>query len=276
MIANPLAILRVRLLDMNAQILVVGDDVELVEVLTTLLERAGMAVSVLRDVSLLAQKIEQTSPDLVVLDQIRFGTEGLDALSKLRAAGNEVPVILTARPTDVDRIIGLEMGADDCIGKPFNPRELLARVRAVLRRCNTCLPAAAREEDRAIVFGPFTLDLRLRTLEMDSGAFFLSAAEFALLKVFVENPMRTLTRVRLLELLHGSEDERTDRGVDVQVWRLRRILEADPSAPRFIQTVRSHGYVFVPDGARHSPVRKTMARVSNRRASLASAQRDSV
>ncbi|ASL47659.1 Transcriptional regulatory protein OmpR [Burkholderia sp. AD24] len=260
---------------MNAQILVVDDDVELVEELTTLLERAGMAVSVLRDVSLLAEKIEQTSPDLVVLDQIRFGTEGLEALSKLRAAGNEVPVILTARPTDVDRIIGLEMGADDCLGKPFNPRELLARVRAVLRRCNTCLPAAAREADRAIVFGPFTLDLRLRTLEMDSGAFFLSAAEFALLKVFVENPMRTLTRVRLLELLHGSEDERTDRGVDVQVWRLRRILEADPSAPRFIQTVRSHGYVFVPDGARHSPARKSMTRVSNRRASLAAAQRDS-
>nr|WKF61784.1 Transcriptional regulatory protein OmpR [Paraburkholderia busanensis] len=260
---------------MNAQILVVDDDAELIEVLTSLLERAGMAVSVLRDVSLLAERILQVSPDLIVLDQIKYGAEGLDALSRLRAAGNEVPVILTARPTDVDRIIGLEMGADDCIGKPFNPRELLARVRAVLRRCNTTAPAATREEDRAVVFGPFTLDLRSRTLEMDNSAFFLSAAEFALLKVFVDNPMRTLTRVRLLELLHGAEEERTDRGVDVQVWRLRRILEADPSAPRFIQTVRSHGYVFVPDGARHAPARKGMNGTRPSRRAVPPMQRES-
>lgn len=261
---------------MNAQILVVDDDVELLEVLTNLMERAGMEVTVLHEASSLGEKIEQDPPDLIVLDQIKHGVEGLAALGKLRAAGNEIPVILTARPNDVDRIIGLEMGADDCIGKPFNPHELVARVRAVLRRCNTPMSAAMREEHRPVVFGPFTLDLHSRTLEMENSAFFLSAGEFALLKIFVENPMRTLTRVRLLELLYGSEDEHTDRGVDVQVWRLRRILEADPSTPRYIQTVRSHGYVFVPDGAQPSSIRNAMVSRPGRWTSQALGHQDSL
>ncbi|MFL9867749.1 response regulator [Paraburkholderia fungorum] len=238
---------------MTTQILVVDDDVELLGSLAAFLGREGMAVSVLHEVRSLGEHIERDPPDLIVLDQIMQGVNGLAALTKLRAAGNTVPVILTSGADDMDRIVGLEMGADDCIGKPFNPRELLARMRAVLRRQTLPAPGTAREEPAVVGIGPFTLDLQLRTLIMENNRrLTLSAGEFALLKVFVNNPMRTLTRERLLELLHGPEDDHTDRGVDVQVWRLRRILETNPSSPRFIQTVRSHGYVFVPDGAQQS------------------------
>lgn len=239
-------------LAMTTQILVVDDDVELLGSLVDFLGREGMAVSVLHEVKSLGEQIERNPPDLIVLDQIMQGVNGLAALSTLRAAGNTVPVILASGPDDMDRIVGLEMGADDCIGKLFNPRELLARMRAVLRRQTLSASAAAREEHAVVGFGPFTLDLQLRTLNVENSRLTLSAGEFALLKIFVNNPMRTLTRERLLELLHGPEDDHTDRGVGVQVWRLRRILETDPSAPRFIQTVRSHGYVFVPDGAQHA------------------------
>ncbi|SOE99751.1 two-component system, OmpR family, phosphate regulon response regulator OmpR [Burkholderia sp. OK233] len=237
---------------MTTQILVVDDDVELLGSLADFLGREGMAVSVLHEVKSLGEHIERNPPDLIVLDQIMHGVNGLAALSTLRAAGNTVPVILASGPDDMDRIVGLEMGADDCIGKPFNPRELLARMRAVLRRRTLSASAAAREKHEVVGFGPFTLDLQLRTLQTENNRLTLSAGEFALLKIFVSHPMRTLTRERLLELLHGPEDDHTGRGVDVQVWRLRRILEADPSAPRFIQTVRSHGYVFVPDDAQPS------------------------
>ncbi|CAE6732815.1 response regulator [Paraburkholderia domus] len=238
---------------MTTQILVVDDDVELLGSLADFLGREGMAVSVLHEVKSLGEHIKRDPPDLIVLDQIMQGLNGLAALSILRAAGNNVPVILTSGPDDTDRIVGLETGADDCICKPFNPRELLARMRAVLRRQTLTGSGAAQKEHKVVGFGPFTLDLQLRALNMENRRLTLSAGEFALLKVFVNNPMRTLTRERLLELLHGPEDGHTDRGIDVQVWRLRRILEANPSTPRFIQTVRSHGYVFVPDGAQHSP-----------------------
>jgi len=180
------------------------------------------------------------------------GVDGLTALRKLRASGDDIPVImLTARADDVDRIVGLELGADDYLGKPFNPRELLARVQAVLRRRRT-IPSAAPEQREPFSFGRFRLDFQSRTLHQDETPLTLSGSEFALLKIFVNHPMRTLTRERLLELLHGPEYDGTDRGIDVQVWRLRRILETDPSTPRFIQTVRGRGYVFVPDGEQNA------------------------
>ena len=237
---------------MTTQILVVDDDVDLLGSLADFLGREGMAVSVLHEVRSLGEHIKRDPPDLIVLDQIMQGVNGLAALSTLRAAGNTVPVILTSGADDMDRIVGLDMGADDCIGKPFNPRELLARMRAVLRRRTLSASTAAREKHEVLGFGPFTLDLQLRTLNMENSRLTLSAGEFALLKVFVNHPMRSLTREHLLELLHGPEDDHTGRGIDVQVWRLRRILETNPSSPRFIQTVRSHGYVFVPDGAQAS------------------------
>ena len=239
---------------MTTQILVVDDDAELRDLLRDYLVRQGIEVSVLHDAGGLERRIERERPDLIVLDLMMPGVDGLTALKRLRASGDDIPVImLTARADDVDRIVGLELGADDYLGKPFNPRELLARVQAVLRRRRASPSAAAPEQREPFSFGRFTLDFQSRTLHQEDKPLTLSGSEFALLKIFVNNPMRTLTRERLLELLHGPEYDGTDRGIDVQVWRLRRILETDPSAPRFIQTVRGRGYVFVPDGEQNAP-----------------------
>ncbi|MEJ2769183.1 response regulator [Mycetohabitans sp. B46] len=232
---------------MATQILVIDDDQELRDLLRDYLTRQGIEVSVLHDAASLERRLERERPDLIVLDLMMPGMDGLTALRQLRAAGDDIPVImLTARADDVDRIVGLELGADDYLGKPFNPRELLARVQAVLRRRRS-IPSAAPEQREPFNFGRFTLDFQTRSLMQDGKPVALSGSEFALLKIFVNNPMRTLTRERLLELLHGPEYDGTDRGIDVQVWRLRRALETDPSAPRLIQTVRGRGYVFVPD-----------------------------
>ena len=238
---------------MATQILIVDDDAELRDLLRDYLVRQGIEVSVLHDAATLERRLERERPDLIVLDLMMPGVDGLTALRKLRASGDDIPVImLTARADDVDRIVGLELGADDYLGKPFNPRELLARVQAVLRRRRT-VPSAAPEQREPFAFGRFVLDFESRTLTMDGRPLTLSGSEFALLKIFINHPMRTLTRERLLELLHGPEYDGTDRGIDVQVWRLRRILESDPSAPRFVQTVRGRGYVFVPNGEPNAP-----------------------
>jgi two-component system phosphate regulon response regulator OmpR len=238
---------------MATQILIVDDDAELRDLLRDYLVRQGIEVSVLHDAANLERRLERERPDLIVLDLMMPGVDGLTALRKLRASGDDIPVImLTARADDVDRIVGLELGADDYLGKPFNPRELLARVQAVLRRRRT-VPSAAPEQREPLAFGRFVLDFETRTLQMDGRPVTLSGSEFALLKIFVNHPMRTLTRERLLELLHGPEYDGTDRGIDVQVWRLRRILETDPSMPRFVQTVRGRGYVFVPNGEPNAP-----------------------
>ncbi|NRO98779.1 response regulator [Paraburkholderia sp. NMBU_R16] len=238
---------------MTTQILIVDDDAELRDLLRDYLVRQGIEVSVLHDAATLERRLERERPDLIVLDLMMPGVDGLTALRKLRASGDDIPVImLTARADDVDRIVGLELGADDYLGKPFNPRELLARVQAVLRRRRT-VPSAAPEQREPFAFGRFVLDFESRTLTMDGRPLTLSGSEFALLKIFINHPMRTLTRERLLELLHGPEYDGTDRGIDVQVWRLRRILETDPSAPRFVQTVRGRGYVFVPNGEPNAP-----------------------
>src|SRR5258708_26808021 len=248
--------LHVKLHPMAIQILVVDDDVELRDLLRDYLARQGIEVSVLHDAGTLERRLERERPDLIVLDVMMPGVDGLTALRRLRAAGDDIPVImLTAHADDVDRIVGLELGADDYLGKPFNPRELLARVQAVLRRRRTLPWAAAPELREPFTFGRFTVDFQSRTLYLENRPLMLPDSIFALLRIFIDNPMRTLTRERLLDLLHEPEYDGTDRGIDVQVWRLRRILENDPSIPRFIQTVRGRGYVFVPDGEQHAPSR---------------------
>jgi two-component system phosphate regulon response regulator OmpR len=232
-------------------ILVVDDDREIRDLLARFLERHRMRVTAVRD----AREARRAWPNghfhLVVLDLMLPGESGLDLARWMRTQANVPLVMLTAMGEETDRIIGLELGADDYVAKPFNPRELLARVQAVLRRRRT-IPSAAPEQREPFSFGRFRLDFQSRTLHQDETPLTLSGSEFALLKIFVNHPMRTLTRERLLELLHGPEYDGTDRGIDVQVWRLRRILETDPSTPRFIQTVRGRGYVFVPDGEQNA------------------------
>ena len=162
-----------------------------------------------------------------------------------------VPIImLTAKGEDVDRIVGLEVGADDYLAKPFNPRELLARIHAVLRRRPAVeVPGAPSSDQEVIKFGPFSFDMGLRTLHKNGEELPLTTGEFAMLKTLVRHPRQPLSREKLAQLARGREFEPFDRSLDVQISRLRKMLEPDPAQPRYIQTVWGVGYVFVPDEA---------------------------
>lgn len=231
----------------GTKILVVDDDVELRDLLREYLSQQGFAVSVLHDGDGLAARLERERPALVVLDLMMPKVDGLSALRDLRARNDDVPVILlTARSDEIDRIIGLEIGADDYLGKPFSPRELLARINAVLRRRQAVAPAAPEDRD-SFSFGPFRLNFRMRTLFRGEHALSISDTEFSLLKLLVTHAMQVLTREHIVELMYGPGSSVSDRGIDVQVWRLRRVLDEDAQRPRYIQTVRGRGYTFVPD-----------------------------
>ncbi|GLU34746.1 response regulator [Trinickia caryophylli] len=234
--------------DLPLNILLVDDDADLRDLLRTFFQQRGIALSVLHDASRLARRLEMERPAIIVLDVMMPGVDGLTALKALRARGDQIPVImLTARADGADRVIGLELGADDYLGKPFMPQELLARIRAVLRR-HALHPDAGPLEKRAPSrFGRFKLDFATRTLYRDAEPVKLTGSEYALLEVFASHPLQTLSRTRLLELLHGSQPNLTERGIDVPVWRLRRLLEEDPANPRRLQTMRGIGYMFVPD-----------------------------
>jgi two-component system, OmpR family, phosphate regulon response regulator OmpR len=202
------------------------------------------------DASAMDRVLNRELFDLLVLDLMLPGEDGLAICRRLRGAGNPVPIImLTARGDEVDRIVGLEMGADDYLPKPFNPRELVARIHAVLRRRQPAPPPGApAQENEVIQFGAFSLDLGTRTLTRGKEEVPLTTGEFALLKVLSTHPRTPLSRDKLMELARGREFEAFDRSIDVQISRLRRLIEPDPARPAFIQTVWGFGYVFVPDG----------------------------
>ena len=210
----------------------------------------GHCCPALCDVKQLEARLEFQRPDLVVLDLMLPGDDGLTALRRLRDAGDDLPVVmLTARGDGVDRIIGLEQGADDYLGKPFLPRELTARIEAVLRR-RSSLPTGTPVADGAQVsFGDNQLDLAARTLSQNGITKVITSGEFSLLAAFVQHPHRPLSRERLIELARGPGSETDSRSMDVQVSRVRKLIEPDPSRPRYIQTVWGYGYVFVPDGS---------------------------
>ena len=230
------------------KILVVDDDARLRDLLTRYLGEQGFLVTALADARDIDKKLQRDPPHLVVLDLMLPGEDGLSVCRRLRGAGESVPIImLTAKGEDVDRIVGLEMGADDYLPKPFNPRELVARIHAVLRRHGEHPVAGAPAEEGTIRFGPHELDLAARTLNCDGKPVALTTGEFSLLQALALNPNRPLGRDRLIELARGRDHEATDRSIDVQVMRLRRLIEADPAKPRHIQTVWGVGYVFVPD-----------------------------
>ncbi|PRY05803.1 response regulator [Paraburkholderia sp. BL25I1N1] len=238
--------------DTPIQVLLVDDDADLRDLLRTFFQQRGIEMSVLHDANHLARRLERERPSIIVLDLMMPGIDGLSALKQLRANGDTIPVImLTARADDVDRVVGLELGADDYLGKPFMPQELLARIHAVLRRHAQPAPAATTpvEKREALRFGRFRLDFASRTLFRDDEPLKLTGSEYALLEVLALYPMETLSRSKLVDLLHGPYSEVTERGIDVPVWRLRRLLEEDPANPRLIQTIRGTGYMFVPGGS---------------------------
>ncbi|AQQ27882.1 two-component system response regulator OmpR [Burkholderia cenocepacia] len=234
--------------DSAPQVLLVDDDAELRDLLRRFFQQRGIEFSVLYDATNLARRLERERPAIIVLDLMMPGVDGLTALKQLRASGDTIPVImLTARAEGIDRVLGLELGADDYLGKPFMPQELLARIQAVLRRQGPPRTTAVREKPTPCRFGRFELDFSTRTLLREGTPVKLTGGEYALLEVLASHPMETLSRTRLIELLHGPDAEVTERGIDVPVWRLRRLIEDDPSNPRRLQTVRGIGYMFIPD-----------------------------
>jgi two-component system phosphate regulon response regulator OmpR len=233
------------------KILVVDDDLRLRDLLKRYLGEQGFAVDTVPDAAAMDRALARVRYDILVLDLMLPGEDGLAICRRLRAAGNPVAVImLTAKGDDVDRILGLEMGADDYLAKPFNPRELVARIHAVLRRqAPAQAPGAPTQDAKVVEFGPFALNLGNRSLARDGEPVALTTGEFALLKALALHPREPMSRDKLMELARGREHESYDRSIDVQVSRLRKLLGEDPQSPRYIQTVWGFGYVFIPDGA---------------------------
>ena len=215
-------------------ILVVDDDMRLRALLERYLTEQGFQVRSVANAEQMDRLLTRESFHLMVLDLMLPGEDGLSICRRLRSQSNPMPIIMvTAKGEEVDRIVGLEIGADDYIPKPFNPRELLARIRAVLRRQANELPGAPSQEEAVIAFGKFKLNLGTREM-----------------KALVSHPREPLSRDKLMNLARGREYSAMERSIDVQISRLRRMVEEDPAHPRYIQTVWGLGYVFVPDGSK--------------------------
>lgn len=238
------------MVERTPKILIVDDDPRLRDLLRRYLGANGFNVLVSENGEAMKRLWVREHFDVLILDLMMPGEDGLAILKRLRAEKDMTPVImLTARGEDVDRILGLELGADDYLGKPFNPRELLARIHAVLRRRpRQDAPGAPSMENEVVKFGDFELDLGTRVLKKNGEIVPLTTGEFAVLKAFARHPRQPLSRDKLMEMARGREYEAFDRSLDVQVSRLRKLLEPDPSKPRYLQTVWGLGYVFIPDG----------------------------
>ena len=233
----------------TTKILVVDDDMRLRALLERYLVEQGYIVRTAANFEQMNRLMERENFHLLVLDLMLPGEDGLSICRRLRQQENEIPIImLTAKGDEVDRIIGLEMGADDYLPKPFNPRELLARIRAVLRRKSKELPGAPTQEETLVKFGPFVFNLATREMHKGDQLMPLTSGEFAVLKVLVSHAREPLTRDKLMNMARGRDYSAMERSIDVQVSRLRRMIEDDPTNPRYIQTVWGLGYVFVPDG----------------------------
>ncbi|QAU34658.1 two-component system response regulator OmpR [Janthinobacterium sp. 17J80-10] len=234
----------------QARVLVVDDDLRLRDLLRRYLTEQGFHVVTAENAQAMNKLWLRERYDMLILDLMLPGEDGLSICRRLRGAGDQTPIImLTAKSEDVDRIVGLEMGADDYLPKPFNPRELVARINAVLRRKGSEeAPGAPSEKPQVFEFGDFVLDLGTRTLKKNGASVSLTTGEFSVLKVFARHARQPLSREKLMELARGREYEVFDRSLDVQISRLRKLIEPDPSNPLYIQTVWGLGYVFIPEG----------------------------
>jgi len=233
----------------NRKILVVDDDPGLRELLQEYLAAQGFDVHAVANGVEMEQFMRQNSVNLVILDLMMPGEDGLSLARKLRVQGKLPIIMLSARGEDVDRIVGLEVGADDYLAKPFNPRELLARIRAVMRRHDESIVQAGSEVPAGISqFGKFILDMNSRSLVKEGADVALTSGEFNLLRIFVEHPNRVLSRDHLMDLMKGYERSPFDRSIDIRVTRLRRKIEKDPAAPEYVRTVWGEGYLFTPAG----------------------------
>lgn len=232
------------------RIIVCDDEPDLREMLQEYLEKRGYSVAIAGDAEALKAEIENAEPDLLLLDINMPGEDGLSVLRSLRVTSDLPVVMLTAAGETIDKIVGLEMGADDYLGKPVDLRELEARIKAVLRRRVVSQPApvADRSNNKTVKFGDFTLDLEAAKLFSAEGEDVpLTAMEFRLLKLFAENRSRVLNRDQILEQAHDRSWDPFDRSIDIRISRLRRKIEKNPQKPNIIRTVRGIGYVFDPE-----------------------------
>lgn len=235
-------------MDSSTHLLVVDDDADIRDLLSRFLRRHSFRVSSAKDGREMRQALDEWNIDLIILDRMLPGEDGLELCRDLRAKSRVPIIMLTVMGAETDRIIGLEMGADDYLVKPFHPHELLARVKAVLRRVSD-LPLAEVEKHKGILrFAGWKLDTGRRRLEACDGVnIALSDGEFDLLIAFAEHPNRVLSREQLLDLARGRAPIPFDRSIDMQVGRLRRKIEIDSDEPALIKTVRGRGYMFTPD-----------------------------
>ena len=234
---------------MEGKIIILDDEAELRALLQRYLGSNGLTVRSVENAEQLDRLLAREPFDALILDLMMPGEDGLSVCRRLRVRGETIPILmLTAKGDPVDRIVGLEMGADDYLPKPFDPRELLARLRAMLRRQQMSGTVPAAQRNGCVRFGSFALDLAARQLTRGEQLVPLSSAEYAVLAALATHPNRPLGRERLRTLAHGRDHEATERSVDVQVLRLRRLIENNPGSPRFIQTVWGVGYLFAPDG----------------------------
>ena len=231
----------------GSHLLVVDDDRETRELLSLYLGQQGFDVAVVEDGKAMDAWLAENTTDLVILDLMLPGEDGLSIARRLQGDHRLPIVMISARGEELDRIVGLEVGADDYLPKPFNPRELLARIRAILRR--SAPPSEAEPgHDRGSRFGEFRFDGTQRVLYRGNDEVGLSRAEFDLLQVFISHPNRVLSRDLIMDLLSGGNREPFDRSIDVRVTRLRHKIEDDPANPRLIRTVWGVGYQFTPAG----------------------------
>jgi len=235
----------------NIQLLVVDDDPALRELLERYLKEQDYTVASVEDGIAMDAYLAKHEVDLIILDIMLPGEDGLSIARRLQADKVTTPILmLSARGDEIDRIVGLEMGADDYLPKPFNPRELVARIRAVLRRQERLKTDSSSQlsDHKVYNFEKFKLNITTHQFNHGSKKISLTSGEFELLKIFVEHPNRVLSRDKLIDLLKGFERSPYDRSVDVRVTRLRHKMESDPANPLYIRTIWGSGYMFTPDG----------------------------
>ena len=226
-------------------ILVVDDDADIRDLLSEYLDRQGFRVSTAAEGRSMRVALGRSAPDLIVLDLMLPGDDGLTLCREVRSKSDVPIIMLTAKTEEIDRVVGLEMGADDYVAKPFSPRELLARIKSILRR-SRALPVNLRPDDaRAIAFAGWRLEIPTRTLiSPESVAVPLSGTDFRLLRIFLDHPNRVLSRDQLMDMTQAKDAGPFDRSIDLQVSRLRKRLNDNPKEPALIKTSRGEGYVL--------------------------------
>ncbi len=235
--------------EIQPSIYVVDDDAGIRDLLSEYLMAQGFSVRTASGGAELDGLLAEARPDLLVLDLMMPGEDGLSIARRIKGLAGSPPIImLSAKGEDIDRIVGLEVGADDYLAKPFNPRELLARIRAVMRRGAAAEPQQAEQSTRLVEFGPFQVNLDARSFSREGEDITLTSGEFSLLEIMITHPNRALSRDWLMDQLRGFERDPFDRSIDVRVNRLRKKIEDDPANPRYIKTVWGQGYLFTPQG----------------------------